>query len=416
MSYPANTRSGSASFTVNKSTFSRYTINIQTYTTASWGASSKTVTRKFQLESGSTATSIEPYVGGQASPNPDYPQTIQTVTGEQTVEIVGKNLFDATATPWVQNVAYSNAGQQNWSGYYGINEYQPVESSTQYTFSNDLNKPIHYGVAYYNSSKSLIRTTIADTTTFTTPANCAYIRFAIQSATAPTWAQLELGSTASDYAPYSKQTLPLNLGSIELCKLGTYQDYIYKDGESWKVHKAISTITVDGSEGWSYNGDNKFNAANISGMAMPINADALCYCATHIGVLSAQNSAEFAPLVAGIPYATDVHKTLKTVRIKDIRFTEAQALKTWLSQNNTTIYYVVATATDTTITDQTLIAQLEAVRTASLQNGTNTITNTAAGSNLAGDMEIGYYGYNPTNRYDKFIWLDINDNYEQIGE
>ena len=71
--------------------------------------------------------------------------------------------------------------------------------------------------------------------------------------------------------------------------------------------------------------------------------------------------------------------------------------------------------TNTTITDTTLIAQLEAIRTASLQNGANTITNTATGSNLAGDMEVGYYGYNPRNRYDKWLWLEINNEYEQIG-
>ena len=73
------------------------------------------------------------------------------------------------------------------------------------------------------------------------------------------------------------------------------------------------------------------------------------------------------------------------------------------------------TAGHTAITDQTLIAQLEAIRTASLGNGANTITNTATGSNLAGDMEIGYYGFAPRNRYDKWLWLDINNEYEQIG-
>lgn len=252
------------------------------------------------IEPSSSADTYEPFVGGQPSPSPDYPQSIQTVTGEQTVSING----------------------------------------TEY---------------------------------------------------------------------------PLDLGSIELCKLGTYQDYIYKDGDDWKVHKTIATITVDGSEDWQYNGDNKFNANNIEGMEKPINASALCYCRTHVGVLSAVNSSEFSPLVADKPYATDVNKLTNMVRFKDIRFTTTQGLSAWLAENNTTIYYVVATPTDTTITDQTLIAQLEAIRTASLENGTNTITNTATGTNLAGDMEIGYYGYNPRNRYDKWLWLDINNEYEQIG-
>lgn len=43
-----------------------------------------------QLEAGSTATDYEPYVGGTPSPNPEYPQPIQTVTGTQTITINGQ--------------------------------------------------------------------------------------------------------------------------------------------------------------------------------------------------------------------------------------------------------------------------------------------------------------------------------------
>lgn len=46
---------------------------------------------KFQLELGSTATSFEPYCGGTSSPNPDYPQKVQTVTGECSVKVSGAN-------------------------------------------------------------------------------------------------------------------------------------------------------------------------------------------------------------------------------------------------------------------------------------------------------------------------------------
>jgi len=56
------------------------------------------VTRdNIQLEKGSTATSYEQYVGGTASPNPDYPQDIEVVTGRQEIDIVGKNLFNSSA-------------------------------------------------------------------------------------------------------------------------------------------------------------------------------------------------------------------------------------------------------------------------------------------------------------------------------
>ena len=52
-----------------------------------------------QVEAGSTATAFEPYVGGIRSPNPDYPQAVDTVTGIQVVNVEGKNLFDNNATP-----------------------------------------------------------------------------------------------------------------------------------------------------------------------------------------------------------------------------------------------------------------------------------------------------------------------------
>lgn len=38
----------------------------------------------------------------------------------------------------------------------------------------------------------------------------------------------------------------------------------------------------------------------------------------------------------------------------------------------------------------------------------------ANGTNLAGDLEIGYYSYDPLNKYDKYFWLDVDGEYESI--
>ncbi len=48
---------------------------------------------KPQLESGKSATSFEPYTGGQPSPSPDYPQEIKTITDNLKITSCGKNLF-----------------------------------------------------------------------------------------------------------------------------------------------------------------------------------------------------------------------------------------------------------------------------------------------------------------------------------
>lgn len=207
---------------------------------------------------------------------------------------------------------------------------------------------------------------------------------------------------------------PISLGSLELCKLGTYQDYIYKDGSDWKVHKNISSTRLTSSYDWftdHVSDQNRLyiNSENLAGAGVRPSSNMQIgqILSTHFSPISVTN------LLAG-DGGIGISQT-GFISIRDNEQTTANGFKDWLDNNNIYVYYALATATDTTITDQTLISQLEAIRTALLQNGANTITNTATGSNLAGDMEIGYYGFVPRNRYDKWLWLDINNEYEQIG-
>ena len=375
-------------------------------------------TFKMMLELSGSATTFEPYVGGMASPNPDYPQAIQTVTGEQTVEIIGKNLFNETATPWVAKVAYNADGEKvNWNGYTGISEYQPVEPETTYTFSNSASLGIHYGLVYYDSDKNIISNVASgSTTTFTTPANCKYIRFAIQSATNPTWAQLEKGASATTYTAYHETSYPISLGTTELCKLGDYQDYIYKSGNDWKVHKATGSILYSAMNFYAQQiattGYYRMWSKVVQGIVPTVpNNDTVATLVTNVYTTRSANSSYQRN--KGI-----CQNTNSFIIVYDENYNASDSAASFISKMTelgAKLYYTLATATDTTIADQTLIAQLEAIRTASLENGTNTITNTATGTNLAGDMEIGYYGYNPTNRYDKFIWLDLNNAYEQLN-
>ena len=256
-----------------------------------------------QLEKSSTATSFEPYVGGVPSPNPDYPQNINVVTGTQTVSVNGTN-----------------------------------------------------------------------------------------------------------YA--------VNLGDIELCKLGTYQDYIYKSGSDWKVHKATAKYTITGgaSETWSRSGQTTsrmFVAALTNASSLTaIPSSSVSLIKSNYFHFTADTK-EIGSIIPNTPDSEGIERYIwfffDITSIPDI-----EAAKAWFVGAKPNIYYPLATATDTTITDQTLITQLEAVRNATLQ-ASNTITNTATGTNLAGDLELGYYEYDPTNRYDKWLWLDLNNSYEKLG-
>lgn len=78
---------------VNKSIYETYTLNIQTGLTSDWGDSSLTITNKYMLCKGTdtAATSFEPFVGGQSSPNPDYPQEIKNIKGVENIWFGGES-------------------------------------------------------------------------------------------------------------------------------------------------------------------------------------------------------------------------------------------------------------------------------------------------------------------------------------
>ena len=233
------------------------------------------------IVAGSTASTYEPYVGGQPSPNPDYPQPIQAVAGEQTITINGT-------------------------------EYQ------------------------------------------------------------------------------------LDLGTIELCKLGDYQDYIWKDGEDWKVHKATKSARF-GSFSWvtkdtGGSGVYRQEAEDIkTEVVIPAtNTTFIGCCSDYRNVTAGQTYAASARTGVAIQYAG--YQTSGNVCVYDPLYDAPnQADNFKAARASSVIYYALVTPTDTTITDQTLIEQLESIRKASLQNGINNIMNIAIAPNLTGDMEISYY-------------------------
>lgn len=85
-----SSKSGVTAITITPKTESD-TIRI-TYGT---GGSGIIVVSEFQIEKGSEVTSYEPYVGGQPSPSPDYPQEIKSVVNP-TVKVYGENFYSGS--------------------------------------------------------------------------------------------------------------------------------------------------------------------------------------------------------------------------------------------------------------------------------------------------------------------------------
>lgn len=78
------------------------------------GVTLNNVIVKFQLEKGSTATEYEPYTGGQATPSPDYPQEIKTIT--DSLSMTSNNGKDETEENYLESVIIANLPEGEFTG------------------------------------------------------------------------------------------------------------------------------------------------------------------------------------------------------------------------------------------------------------------------------------------------------------
>ena len=365
------------------------------------------------LESGNDATSFEPYVGGQPSPNPDYPQSIQTVTGEQTVEIVGKNKLDVNAEPYSiiladyevngDEIAVTYNPDGGGTGNYSYVMFRvyvgkDIEAGQTYTLSYDsvrrnIGEPSgRILFTTYSSTSETPNSNLAGanypdkSVTFTVPNNAIVVGVALycpkSSGVTQTYSKvmLEKGSSATSFAPYSKHAYPINLGSIELCKLGSYQDYIWKDGDEWKVHKSTGVVIYDGSndEDWSEDTSGIYSRKIIT-IEDSLNVGA---------VRKADSLSDHFRADTTNDYGIFFRNNKKTYYYPDSDVTTVEEWRTWLSSNNINTIYPLATPTDTVITNQTLIDQLEALVAGGAENGTTYIKVNATDPNLPGLLYV----------------------------
>ena len=162
-------------------------------------------------DTSTTINNWERYTGGIASPNPNYPQEVQTVSGRQEVSVVGKNLLDLS-TILVQKFINKNNGNVGNSADWSATDFIPVKPNTTYILSGITNGwSGSAGSVFYDNNKTFISSVSSQTYTFNTPANCHYMRISLNSET-PTNVMLEKGNTATTYEEYKGQTYELDLG------------------------------------------------------------------------------------------------------------------------------------------------------------------------------------------------------------
>lgn len=312
------------------------------------------------------------------TPSPDTPIPIKVVTGDNSIVITGKNLFDKNTV--VNGYRLGSAGDLYRDNNYSTSDYIKVNYSTNYVF-NELNAS--EAIVEYDENKTFIKRYMGNRVkNITTTSNTAYVRVAVYKSNLSIF-QLEQGSTATDYVPYQQQTYPISLGSIELAEIDNYQDYIYGSPNNWYKKSLIGKVVLDGSENYQSAGsnDNYWEYRRLALISGGTN-QAVNSITTHF------NQTDYSRIVVtggGAIY-------LRFPKSAGIDISNTTLMKNWTTSNNVTFYYVLATSTSEPITDTTLIEQLNNLYNATSQDGTTyIICSSASDDNETLQVKVNAY-------------------------
>lgn len=340
---------------------------------------------KLQINSGTERGTYEQYCGGTPSPNPSYPQDIHNVSGNNNIVVCGKNLFDKDNANVINGYIRNEGTNFVITSQYTNKTIMFVgKPNTTYTISKKVTDRFRVGL--YNSAlseagtydlSSIIRNDSGTKITITTTSTDYYIYAHILETDnldeVLATIQIEYGSTATTYEAYNGTTYPINLPSgMELSKIGTYQDYIYKDSDKWYLHKEIGKFTYNNEGSVNTPATNYYNVSGLTNQGWINTLNTNTYLANEYPSVSIQPSdGNFQNETQNMSYAFGLHLNGTTIRFKDSRGLSASDFKNDLV--GTEIYFALATPTSTEITDTTLIEQLEAIYNAKSKNGTTNI-------------------------------------------
>lgn len=327
-----------------------------------------------QLEKGSTATAYEPYQGQSYEVN------------------LGKNLFDKSNSNLLLSNVYigsSSLGTSN-GAYTAFIECSP---NTTYTISKTAGARFicgttttlpASGVAVANRTANNTASSITLTTGSTAKYLVAF--YFLSSADSGTQQamldslQFESGSTATTYAPY--------FSPIELCKIGDYQDYLYKSGDKWYKHKAVGKVIFDGTESWG---------TATYGYLIASNSQSPFYNILALGSPSYESLCSHFYFQPNATTWTGDGKcgfnSSGTFWLMYSAPADKNAFLAWLGQTKPSLYFPLATTAqaEEEITNATLISQLNALlTTARTYAGVNNIFTVTA--NEQGTLEVCFNG------------------------
>lgn len=278
----------------------------------------------------------------------------------------GNNLFNDSVerkNAYVGTTVGSAVVYYNSTASYSYVNCAYVEAGKTYTFSWNKNTPASTNTrngVIVNSNNIVLEVIVswldAQTHITFTPTHSGFLIPTIDKNS--TNVILNEGNTALDYEPY-----------------GSNNEYYLK--------KEMGKVVLNGSESWNRYTDTSKPVFYLTFYSYKKENGLKCYSNYFSGkgqVTTFDNVYDLGNNVIAL------RNPLDRLAIRDDSITSIEDFKTWLSNNNVTLYYVLATPTYEKITNSTLIEQLEAVR---LLYGYNDIT--VDNVDLPATLSLEYY-------------------------
>ena len=204
-----------------------------------------------QIEKGSVVTSYEPYTGGIPSPNPDYPQEIKSVVNP-VVKVCGKNLFKVIQGGYISNndgsIYPSKEIEMGATGFININNRDITVVGKK--FNTSVQNAYAFRIGFYDAKKNWIKNVIiGDDKPYNINSfkvtNAEFIRVSSPSAIYDS-VQIEYGSSATSYEPYTEQSvqLPYTLNAIPVSSGGN----VTINGQQYIADRVVEKDGVFGIE------------------------------------------------------------------------------------------------------------------------------------------------------------------------
>lgn len=196
-------------------------------------------------ETGNTTTvtglKVFEYQEGMENWDIPYIEGMQVVRSPGTW-VTSRNLFDGVLE--LGNIEASTGVNISSSTRKRSVHYIPLNGNTTYSVSND--KACEVGVRAYDKDENYIKS-LGVATTFTTPANCKFIRIVVVT-TEEVKIQIEEGSIATPHEPHSSSTFLTQKDIVLRSVENTHDTLNLITGE---YIQRISEVVLNGDEPWS---------------------------------------------------------------------------------------------------------------------------------------------------------------------